>query len=315
VLRKLKKLLASRKLFANWLTAGIEYYLVSRGLTRIKSVDVACRNGRVSIPVGAYRAIVNDYCDGLLVEFNGRVVTYIGGVKVPVDELDKSDNVGRAIANGWSFNGSFWFKGNVKFVHMRGSILAIFERGYYGSVDVNGKDVVDVGAYVGDSAIYFALRGARRVIAIEPHPLAYAEMLENIKLNNLENVIIPVNAGVASRPGGLRIKGVDIKSTVSAYHKPSRSGPIPVITLGDVISEYSIADESVLKLNCQGCEYDVVLNDYRHVRVFKEVIIEYHAGSCALFRVLSRDFECHVVRETNSKYGLLKCIRKVKFKS
>jgi len=45
--------------------------------------------------------------------------------------------------------------------------------------------MVDLGAFVDDSAIYFALRGAKRVIAIESHPGAYAKMLENIKLNNL----------------------------------------------------------------------------------------------------------------------------------
>jgi hypothetical protein len=36
----------------------------------------------------------------------------------------------------------------------------------------------------GDSAIYFALKGAKRVITIEPHSGAYAEMLENIRLDN-----------------------------------------------------------------------------------------------------------------------------------
>jgi len=31
------------------------------------------------------------------------------------------------------------------------------------------------------------------VYAIEPHPEAYNEMIENIKLNNMEDRIIPIN--------------------------------------------------------------------------------------------------------------------------
>ena len=87
----------------------------------------------------------------------------------------------------------FWLKDGIKFRHMYWLIIEIFHYGVYGSLGVEGRVVVDVGAFVGDSAIYFALKGARKVIVIEPHPGAYAEMLENIKLNNLEGVIIPVN--------------------------------------------------------------------------------------------------------------------------
>ena len=38
---------------------------------------------------------------------------------------------------------------------------------------IRGKSVLDVGAFVGDSAMLFALRGARRVVAVEPSPWVY----------------------------------------------------------------------------------------------------------------------------------------------
>ncbi len=85
-------------------------------------------------------------------------------------------------------------KNQLKIKRMTLSLLEIFDYGEYDELNVNGKTVVDIGAYVGDSAIYFALKGARRVIAVEPHPGAYVEMIENIKLNNLEQFIIPINA-------------------------------------------------------------------------------------------------------------------------
>jgi len=48
-------------------------------------------------------------------------------------------------------------------------------------VDVKNKSVVDIRAFVGDSAIHFAIKGAEKVIVIEPHPGAYEELAENIE--------------------------------------------------------------------------------------------------------------------------------------
>jgi len=35
---------------------------------------------------------------------------------------------------------------------------------------LRGRDVIDVGANAGDTALYFVLHGARKVIAVEPLP-------------------------------------------------------------------------------------------------------------------------------------------------
>jgi tRNA G37 N-methylase Trm5 len=93
---------------------------------------------------------------------------------------------------------------------MYNSIVGIFDKGEY-VLNVSGKIIVDVGAYIGDTSIYFAIKGAKKVIAIEPHPVAFKEMLENIQLNSLEKVIIPINAGLASKHGKIRIENIDVE--------------------------------------------------------------------------------------------------------
>jgi len=55
---------------------------------------------------------------------------------------------------------------------------------------------LNIGAFVGESPIYFILKGAKKVYTIEPHPATYKEMLENIKLNSMEDKIIPINMGI-----------------------------------------------------------------------------------------------------------------------
>jgi FkbM family methyltransferase len=133
-------------------------------------------------------------------------------------------------------------------------ILSIFDYGEYELLNVVGRVVVDVGAYIGDSAIYFALKGAKRVIAVEPYPNAYAEMLENIRLNNLENIITPINAGLASKPGKICTKKVGVYATYNIYHKPGDCpNAVPAMTLNEIISRFVInPDNAALKMDCEG---------------------------------------------------------------
>ena len=48
--------------------------------------------------------------------------------------------------------------------------------------DLRGKTVIDVGANVGDTALYFAERGAE-VVAYEPDPANFRWLLANLDLN------------------------------------------------------------------------------------------------------------------------------------
>jgi len=247
---------------------------------------------------------------------NGRLL--VNGV-----EVDRIDDVIRDVETwarvfGWSYDmvNGFWFNGNVKFRHMYGAIIGIFHLGEYEPLSVEGRVVVDVGAFVGDSAIYFALRGAKKVVAVEPHPGAYAEMLDNIKLNHMESVIIPVNAGLASKPGKICIGNIGgVEDTAVTYHRPGDCPKtVPVVTLGELISRFGInPNDAVLKMDCEGCEFDVILNDYEHVRLFGELIFEYHPRFVNksldnLLSVLGRDYECDVRGDNNQ--GIMHCIKK-----
>jgi hypothetical protein len=62
-------------------------------------------------------------------------------------------------------------------------------------------------------------------------------------------------------------------------------------------------------MDCEGCEYDIILNDYENVRRFRELILEYHEYEkpiSLLLNVLSKDFNCIAIR-TSSKIGIMYC--------
>ena len=57
----------------------------------------------------------------------------------------------------------------------------------YGVLDVEDRAVLDIGAFIADSSLFFASRGARKVYAYEP--VFYEIAMRNVELNNASHVV------------------------------------------------------------------------------------------------------------------------------
>jgi len=196
-------------------------------------------------------------------------------------------------------------------------------------VDVKNKSVVDIGAFVGDTAIYFAIKGAEKVIAIEPHPGAYEELAENIRINGLEAKIVPLNIAVGDKEGYIVIFNVETKQALVTLFKESEGNGIKVKmeTLSNVINKYNL-ETDVLKMDCEGCEYNLILNDYEAVSKFDQLAFEYHAYNTGisiykLEQSLEKEYNCEFVDERiygrngpnwdKSKIGMLHFVKRKQF--
>jgi len=64
-------------------------------------------------------------------------------------------------------------------------------------------------------------------------------------------------------------------------------------------------------MDCEGCEFDVILNDYEHVRVFKEIAFEYHLHQdkklSDLLKILRRDYHCRIIKKHDKVTGIVHC--------
>jgi FkbM family methyltransferase len=293
----------------------MRYFLWREGLLKAEILDVKCRDGSsLALPPKLYGLLLNGLLDGLLEDVRckeGAVAAK--GFTIPIRELSTSELALEALKRGWRYDEGHrcWFRGDVKFKHMRHYVLEVFDHEEYKYVDVDGRLVVDIGAGYGETAIYFLKRGARQVIAVEPCPKLFKEMVENLRLNEVEDRVVPINAAISSTP---RVISVEC---------PGERATANVITLGELIRKYDLRG-GVLKMDCEGCEYDVILNDYEHVRLFDEVYFEYHAFITKkpvelLLERLSEDFVCKIVSDEdfyrrhgfNEKLlGLVKCVKK-----
>jgi len=126
-------------------------------------------------------------------------------------------------------------------------LLKVIDR-QYKWLDVKGKDVVDIGANIGDSAVYFALKGAKHVYAFEPYPYSYNIAKKNIKLNHLENKITLLNEGCGEK-GFVNIRE-DYKNTVGTDLKNFKEGKkIRIEGLDEIVKRFNLKHSALKVVN------------------------------------------------------------------
>jgi len=159
-----------------------------------------------------------------------------------------------------------------------GGIASVFFDDEYGFLPVPNKIVVDVGANIGDTLIYFALKGAEKVIGIEPLPQNYESAKKNIQLNGLMSKIDLQLAGCSNKTGYIQINDKKVGRLYSVESEKDSKVRIPLITLDEICKKNDI-HSGILKIDCEGCEYEVILSTSREtLRSFSDIQIEYHFG-------------------------------------
>ena len=161
----------------------------------------------------------------------------------------------------------------------------VFLSNDYIDLDVESRVVVDIGAGAGESAMFFALRGASRVISFEPFPTTYAVATTNLLANALADRVHLVRCAVGRTEEVVQLDA-DATSGCSAA-RPFEGGiPTTVTTLERIVTDYAVRD-GCLKVDCEGCEYDVILGSKAKVlRRFRQIVLEYHYGGRQLIQHL-----------------------------
>jgi len=141
--------------------------------------------------------------------------------------------------------------------------------------------IIDIGGYIGDFTVYAArCLNARKVVVCEPSPRNWALLQENVANNCLDDRVILVNKAVTD--GKDVMMNVDApdsgQARVSAYH-PTSDGRrlVPVITLSSLIQQHQLGVIDLLKIDCEGGEYDILLSTPSHVfSSIRNIVFEYH---------------------------------------
>jgi FkbM family methyltransferase len=190
-------------------------------------------------------------------------------------EYDTEKNNVTIYSKNQFYNNKIIFQGGLD----NGDIVNTFFKKDYGKIIVNEKTVLDIGANIGDTGIFYALNGAKKVIGIEPFPKNFDYAQKNIQINNLDSVITLLQAGCSSKKEIIKIDP-DYQSNIESEVKNFKTGiDVPMITIQDIINKYEIPKSSVLKIDCEGCEYDIIENiSFETISYFSNIQMEYHLG-------------------------------------
>jgi FkbM family methyltransferase len=143
-----------------------------------------------------------------------------------------------------------------------------------------GTTLIDVGANIGaftlDSAARFP---SLRIDAYEPNPRAFRILEQNIAANRLEGRVRAYPEAIGRNEGFLDLWGSAGSITATGYPQGSEAtgsaARCPMVDLGVAVARAG-GDVSVLKVDAEGAEADIVEGGREVLRSVAQVVGEYH---------------------------------------
>lgn len=168
----------------------------------------------------------------------------------------------------------------------------------YDLLPVEGADVIDIGAAVGDTAVIFSLRGAKNVIGYELNKRFFEIAKINISLNKIEDKVSLNYCGIAAKKIskndeilGALISGEDRNFVEEADFK----------TFDEITIAQNKSENLVLKIDVDGYEYEILRSASKNlINKYKYIAMEYHFGKQDLISILEESgFEVTTKHITN----------------
>jgi hypothetical protein len=160
--------------------------------------------------------------------------------------------------------------------------------------DFGGRTVVDVGAYVGDSTLAFARRGAS-VQAFEPSESYCKFIRRNVAENGYSARVVLHEVGLGER-----------KASIQTRHER-----LNFVEGVQYALQHLPRDIDLLKLDCEGAEYHL-LGDARFLAHLapREIRMEYHRGRQGIVGPLERAGYSVSLKDPEAELGFATAYRK-----
>jgi FkbM family methyltransferase len=165
---------------------------------------------------------------------------------------------------------------------------------------VKDRIVIDVGANIGAFSLYAAMLGAKQVVSVEPISASYNTFLKNIHRLGLKN-ITTYKKIVAEK--GNEFLPVSLNSNAGAnsmYNVSDNYEVVETITFSEIMNLIA-GHDILLKLDCEGGEYDIIMNASQKDMIrINEIMMEIHTDLHPKYK----GKEC--IEETLTKQGFNK---------
>jgi len=141
-----------------------------------------------------------------------------------------------------------------------------------------GNIVFDIGAYVGDTALWFskAVGPQGKVYAFEPEPSNFAKLKANLERNKLTNVI-PGHLALSEDDGEMKIASGGSSSTIT---QTGTGTSVKVTTIDRFLEANKLPRVDFIKMDVEGYELKVLAGAKETIKTFKPslALSAYHRG-------------------------------------
>lgn len=181
----------------------------------------------------------------------------------------------------------------------------------------NDDIILDIGAHIGLFSLFasqFCKNG--KIFCFEPIKENYEELVNNIKINNIKN-IISFNCAVSNKTEKIKIYLNDDESGHSMFLENSNYVEVDSISIIDILQKNAIDKCNFLKLDCEGAEYEIInLLSENYLQRIEKTVIEYHMADTKpellqnLENTLKRNFFEIKTKKLFSDIGFLFALKK-----
>lgn len=174
------------------------------------------------------------------------------------------------------------------------TLYEVFVEKIYGT-NYQGKRVLDIGAYRGETTLFFLLSGAKEVVAVEPLPENAAHIHSLLGSSRFAHQVQVHAIAIGGSQGETHFlvteESVGNRAISSAENLPlsERLLKVPLWRFSDLLEKVGWHKVDVVKLDCEGCEYSLLETtsdtDLQRVDVW---IMEFHQGGARIKNRLSQ---------------------------
>jgi FkbM family methyltransferase len=160
----------------------------------------------------------------------------------------------------------------------------IFEKEEY-KIDLktNSPLIIDVGAHIGLTTIYFKSQCPQaKIIAFEPNPQTAKILRLNLKANHLKGVTV-IEAALDNHQGKGKFYIDKISKTPWSWGDSlikniwsSKNSPQPILIKTVILSKFLTKSIDLLKIDAEGAEGRIIKETRSKLHLVKNILIEYH---------------------------------------
>ncbi len=139
----------------------------------------------------------------------------------------------------------------------------------------NNPIIVDIGAFIGDFDLYCkTLYSESTIFAFEPNPSNFKMLNLNIKSNNIKNIFL-INQAVSNKTGMCKLYFQESNQNEGNIYEGTNFVDVKQTNLEIFCKKYKLEAIDILKLDCEGAEFDILSSLPKNVSI-NNLVIEYH---------------------------------------